>query len=110
MKKLSQSQQMAMLKALPAHRKNAVKAHCVQCSMRGQGIGDILKTIGSVLGPIISEISPSVLKKFILPFIKKKMAGKGMCGKGLRQAGNGILLSGAGLVLAGAKRGRGLKA
>lgn len=97
MKKLSPSQQMKMLKALPAHRKNAVKAHCKACQMKGQGIADILKTIGSVLGPIISEVGPTVLKSFILPFIKKKLAG------------NGLRLGGAGLRLAG-QRGKGLKA
>jgi hypothetical protein len=100
MKKLSPSQQMKMLKALPAHRKSAVKSHCQACQMQGQGIGDILKSIGSVLGPIVKEVGPTVLKQFILPFIKKKLAGK---------SGNGIRLSGAGLRLAG-QRGKGLKA
>lgn len=102
MKKLSPSQQMKMLKALPAHRRNLVKAHCRQCQMKGEGIADILKSIGSVLGPVIKEIGPVVLEKFILPFIKKKMAGNG-----LRLSGSGMC--GGSLRLAG-QRGKGLRA
>jgi hypothetical protein len=89
--RLTTPQQRALLKALPAHRKNAVKSHCQSCQMRGEGFMDIIKSIGSVLGPIAKEVGPVVLKEFILPFIKKKMDGKG-----LSPAGGGLKLSGQG--------------
>jgi hypothetical protein len=99
--RLTTSQQKALLNALPAHRKNAVKSHCQSCQMRGEGFMDILKSIGGVLGPIAKEIGPTVLKEFILPFIKKKMAGNGCCeGRGLNPAG-GMYQSGMGLNPAG---------
>ena len=89
--RLTNSQQKALLNALPAHRKNAVKSHCQSCQMQGEGIMDILKSIGGVLGPIAKEIGPTVLKEFILPFIKKKMAGDGLspAGGALKLAGQG---------------------
>lgn len=92
--RLTLAQQRKLLKALPASRINAVKKHCRACQMRGDGIGDILKSIGKVLGPVIKEIGPVVLKELILPLIKKKaglgigLAG-GHCGAGLKLAGTG---------------------
>jgi len=91
--KLTLAQQRALLRALPASRKNAVKKHCSTCEMKGEGFMDILKSIGKVLGPIAKEIGPTVLKEFILPFIKKK-------------AGMGLKVPGGSLRLAG-QRGRG---
>ena len=87
--RLTTPQQKALLNALPASRKNAVKAHCQSCQMRGEGFMDILKSIGGVLGPISKEIGPTVLKDFILPFVQKKMAGNGLspAGGGLNPAG-----------------------
>ena len=93
--RLTKAQQKSLLSALPAHRKNAVKAHCQSCQMKGEGFMDILKSIGGVLGPIAKELGPTVLKEFILPFIKKKM-------------GNGLTPAGGALRLAG-QRGRGKK-
>ncbi len=57
--------------------------------MRGDGFMDILKSVGSVLGPIARELGPTVLKEFVLPFVKKKLGGKGLSppGAGLRLAG-----------------------
>ena len=87
--RLTKSQQHALLRALPAHRKNAVKAHCRSCQMKGEGFMDILKSIGKVLGPIAKEVGPVVLKEFIIPFVKQKMAGNGLnpAGGALRLAG-----------------------
>jgi hypothetical protein len=93
--RLTTPQQKALLHALPAHRKNAVKKHCQSCQMQGEGIMDILKSIGGVLGPIAKEIGPTVLKEFILPFVKKKMAGNGH-GMGLSPAGGALKLAGQG--------------
>lgn len=70
-KKLSLPQQRALVKALPPHRISAVKKHCQSCQMKGQGIMSILKSIGSVLGPIVKEVGPTVLKELVVPFIKK---------------------------------------
>tara|TARA_R110000851_G_scaffold13069_3_gene44890 strand:+ start:2702 stop:3034 length:333 start_codon:yes stop_codon:yes gene_type:complete len=91
--RLSTPQQKALLRALPKSRKDAVKYYCQSHQMKGEGFSDILKSIGSVLGPIAKEIGPTVLKEFILPFLKKKISGNGlklsgqgcykpMCGKG----------------------------
>ena len=82
--KLSLPQQRALIRALPASRKNAVKRHCQTCSMRGDGFMDILKSVGKVLGPIVKEIGPTILKEFVVPFIKKKVSGGGV-----RLAGQG---------------------
>lgn len=101
--RLTTPQQRALLNALPAHRKNAVKAHCQSCQMRGEGFMDILKSIGGVLGPIAKEVGPVVLKEFILPFIKKKIAGNGLspAGGGLSPAGGGLNPAGGTLKLSG---------
>ena len=103
--RLSLPQQRAMIKALPAHRIMAVKNHCQSCDMKGQGIKDILKTISGVLGPIIKEVGPTVLRELIIPFIKKKIQPSG---KGIHIAGSGLSLPGMGLRLAG-QRGHGKK-
>ena len=89
--RLTLPQQRALVRALPAHRMMAVKKHCNSCQMKGQGLMDIMKSIGSVLGPIIKEVGPTVLKEFILPFIKKKMNGNGLspAGGALKLAGQG---------------------
>jgi hypothetical protein len=88
---LTKTQQKALLKALPESRKNAIKAHCRSRQMKGEGIMDILKSIGSVLGPIAKEVGPTVLKEFVLPFVKKKMAGGSLSlpGGSLKLAGQG---------------------
>ena len=89
--KLTLPQQRSMLRALPMSRKMEAKKYCKQCHMAGQGIMDIVKSIGSILGPIAKEIGPTVLKEFIIPLIKKKIDGKGigLPGGTLRLAGQG---------------------
>ena len=81
--RLTLPQQRALLRALPASRKNACKKHCHDCQMRGEGLKDILKSIGKTLGPVIKEIGPTVLKEFLLPMLKQKL------GSGLKLAGQG---------------------
>jgi hypothetical protein len=90
--KLTKAQQMKLLRALPAHRKTAVKKHCKACQMKGEGFGDILKSIASVMGPIVKEVAPSVLRDYIMPFIKKKMQGKGLRLAGQRGKGSSIIM------------------
>lgn len=89
--KLTKAQQKALLSALPSMHKMAAKQHAVALHMKGQGIMDIVKSIGSFLGPIVKEVGPTVLKEFVLPFIKKKMEGQGLSlpGRGLKLAGQG---------------------
>ena len=99
--RLTNAQQKALLNALPANRKNAVKAHCRSCQMRGEGFMDIIKSIGSVLGPIAKEIGPTVLKEFVLPFVKKKMSGNGLSPAGGAYHGMGLSPAGGALKLAG---------
>lgn len=89
--KLTKAQQKALINALPAMHKSAVKQHAIALRMKGHGIMDIIKSIGSFLGPIAKEVGPTVLKEFVLPFIKKKMDGGGLAlpGQGLKLAGQG---------------------
>jgi hypothetical protein len=77
-----------MLHALPIHRTLAVKNHCKSCSMKGEGISQILKSVGAFIGPLVKEVGPVVLKEFVLPFITKKIKKK-MEGKGISVAGGG---------------------
>tara|TARA_R110000823_G_scaffold41021_2_gene108287 strand:- start:439 stop:888 length:450 start_codon:yes stop_codon:yes gene_type:complete len=112
--KLNLKQQRALIKALPAHRINDVKKHCKSCQMKGQGIGAILKSIGSVLGPIAKEVGPTVLKELVLPFVKYKLTGSGthLAGKGTKLAGGSMPVAGRGTKLAGGSMpvaGRGLR-
>ena len=66
-KRLSQTQQRAMLKAMPETRKIALKKYCRVCQQKGQGIQEIMKKVGDFLGPIMKEVGPKVLKEFLLP-------------------------------------------
>ena len=81
--KLTISQQKALLKALPQSKKNAIRRHCQSCSMRGEGLMDILKSAKKHLGPLASIIGPVVWKHYIRPWIKKKT------GMGLKLVGQG---------------------
>ena len=83
--KLTISQQKALLKALPQSKKNTIRRHCQTCSMRGEGLMDILKSAKKHLGPLASIIGPVVWKHYIRPWIKKKT---GM-GRGLKLVGQG---------------------
>ncbi len=86
MKALTKPQQRALYAALPASRKALVKKHCKACEMKGEGIMDILKSIGKALGPVARELGPVILKELILPMLKQKA---GIKGKGLKLAGAG---------------------
>ena len=89
--KLTKAQQKALLNALPSQHKSAVKKHALALHMKGHGIMDILKSVGAYLAPIVKEVGPTVLKEFVLPFLKKKMEGNGLnpAGQGLKLAGQG---------------------
>ena len=102
-KKITVPQQRALIKSLPTSSITSVKKHCKDCEMKGQGIGDILRSIKNFLGPIFKEVGPTVLKELVVPFIKKKMDGKGtsLAGKGTSLAGRGTSLAGGTLKLAG---------
>ena len=104
-KRLSQIQQRAILNAMSAPRKMAVKKYCRQCQQHGDGVKDILKKVGAFLGPIAKDVGPKVLKEFIIPLLLKK--AKEHYGVGLGLAGNGLHTAGGGLGLAGGY-GRGL--
>ena len=82
--KLTIAQQRALLRALPMSRRNAVKRHCRACQMKGQGIKEILKSIGAKLGPIAKEFGPTVLKELVIPFLLKQAGG------GLTPAGGAL--------------------
>lgn len=95
---LTLPQQRMLLSSITPAKKKAVKQYCRTCNMRGDGIMDILKSIGKVLGPIAKEVGPIALKEFILPFLKQKMEGKGIspAGGSLKLAGQGRLVKGSG--------------
>jgi len=59
--------------------------------MAGSGVSDILSSMMSILGPVIKEVGPVVLKDFIMPWLAKKASGGGLNlpGGGLRLAGQG---------------------
>ena len=99
---LTKKEQKAILKGIPAAQKKAVREHVRNLHQSGSGVMDILKSVSNFLGPIISQVGPTVLKEFIIPFIKK-MSGNGTelpgtsgqgicdssCGSGLKLAGQG---------------------
>jgi len=76
--KLTVSQQRSLYRALPASRKLAVKKHCQQCQMRGEGIMSILKSVGKALGSVGKELGPTVIKEIIAPMVLKKYGGSGL--------------------------------
>lgn len=99
-KRLTINEQLKLLNALPAHRKNLIRKECQKCDMQGQGIGSILVSAAKLLGPIAKEIGKAALKKFILPWVK----GKIHKATAPKQKGSGLRLSGqqgSGLKLAG---------
>ncbi len=109
-KRLSVREQRILLGALPKHRINAAHKHCIACAQRGDGLKDIMKSVGKVLGGVAKDLGPTVLKKFVLPFVKKHvLGGSGHGGSGLKLAGEGLKLAGeghcgSGLKLAGSGR------
>ena len=72
------AQQRKIYKALPAAKRSAVTTKCRTCAQRGDGFMSILKSIGSVLGPIAKEIGPVLLKDVIIPMVGKKIQGNGL--------------------------------
>ena len=86
-KRFTKAEQLALLRALPPTRKNAMKTHVRTKQMSGAGISDILKGLKSILGPLIKEIGPIALKEFIIPMLHKKLAGNGLelAGRGMRK-------------------------
>jgi len=91
--KLTKDQQRALLIALPASRKHAIKKHCHDCQMRGAGMSEILTSVTAYLGPIAKKVGPVVLKDFILPYVLQKIEKRlesfieKQSGEGLRLAG-----------------------
>ena len=110
--KLSLTEQRKLIRALPQHRISACRHHCQMKEQSGAGIMDILKSIGSVLGPIAKEVGPTVLRELILPMLHKKLSGNGLHlpGKGLKLPGKGVVKkkpkkkAGSGLKLAGKRK------
>lgn len=88
----------AQQKQLLVPHKSMIKKHSLNLAMKGHGIMDIVKQVSSFLSPIIQKVGPTVLKEFILPFLKKKMEGQGliMAGQGLLPSGDGLKLAGQG--------------
>lgn len=96
--KLTKAQQKALLNALPASEKVKLKKHVKDLHMKGTGLMDIVRSVGSFLSPIVQQVGPTVLKNFILPFISKQLGGSGLnpAGGSLNPAGGGLKLAGQG--------------
>lgn len=99
---LTKKEQKAILKCIPAAQKKAVREHVRKLHQSGSGVMDILKSVSNFLGPIISQVGPTVLKEFIIPFIKKMSGGgtelAGSSGQGIcdSSCGSGLKLAGQG--------------
>ena len=82
MKRLSLSEQRRLIGTMPVKHRMALQKHCTACEMQGQGLGDILKSIGQfgkkaghLLAPILKEVGPTVLKELVIPMLKAKYSG-----------------------------------
>ena len=82
---LTTLQKRAILQKLSPAKKKYVRKLCSSCSMRGDGISSILTKVKQYLGPIARQVGPTILKDFIIPYMKKKAFG----GNGLKLAGRG---------------------
>jgi hypothetical protein len=69
--------------------------------MRGEGIKEIMKKIGTVLGPIAKEVGSKVLKEIIIPLIIKEGKKRTGLSEGSGSEGSGLGVAGGALKLAG---------
>lgn len=91
--KLTLPQQRQLYRALPSSRKLAVKRTCKECSMRGDGILDIIKKVGKALGAVGKELGPTVLKEIVVPLVLKKYGGSGLTLPGRGAAKKSVVAS-----------------
>ena len=86
MKKVRQTkaQKLARLRALPFSKKQGCRMICHKGRMSGRGVKEIMQSVGRYLGPIAKEVGPVVLKEWLIPYLKSKIAGNG-----LKLAGSG---------------------
>ena len=98
--KLSKEQKRALLNALPASRKEAIKKHCQSCQMRGEGMSEIISSVTAYIGPLAKKAGPIVVREFIIPYVLQKIERR------LEKFINNQNQNGSGLRLAG-QRGRG---
>jgi hypothetical protein len=94
MAKLTIPQQRALYKALSTTNKKKISDYCKKCEQSGEGVKEILKKIKGVLGPLLKEYGPKVLKEIIMPLLMKKT--KEYVGLGLSVAGGSLKLAGQG--------------
>jgi hypothetical protein len=113
--RLTKQQQRAVMNSLPRKHKAFLHQYCQESQMGGDGIGNILKSIGSFgssvvkkmtpaakaivkeLRPVLKEVGPVVLKEVVVPLLKARFSGGGMkiyAGSGLSPAGGGLRLAG----------------
>ena len=100
---LTKAEQMKILKALSTPRKKQLKQHARKMQMQGAGFMDIVKSIGSFLGPVAKTVGPEVLKQFVFPWLKKQ------AGLGLTPSGMGLKIAGTGKRTKRGIRGKGVK-
>ena len=94
--RLNKKQKMALLDNLSVAKLRSVKKCCGECAMKGDGIGDILKSVMKVLGPVSRTVGPLVLKKWLIPFLEKQAKGSGLALSGGSKCGGALKLSGQG--------------
>ena len=105
MQSLSKQEQIKLISAIPESRLIAASEYFNTGGggKRGGDVGsDILGFFKNTLGPIITEIAPTVFHEILLPLIKGKIGlGKGRKTGGSKSKGCGLSLAGNGLKFAG---------
>jgi hypothetical protein len=83
---LSLAERRKLAKSLSAAHKAQIKRHACACQMKGDGLLDIVKSVGKSLGSIGKAIGPTVLKELVIPLVRQKA---GIKGRGIALAGGG---------------------
>jgi hypothetical protein len=94
--KMNIAQQKAVLRLMSPTQKKKLKTHCQKCDMAGQGLASMLASAAKFIMPALKEIGLPVFKSLVLPWLSKKMSGKGHCGSGMH-VGRGLNLPGSGM-------------
>jgi hypothetical protein len=105
---LSLAERRKLAKSLSAAHKAQIKRHACACQMKGDGLLDIVKSVGKSLGSVGKAIGPTVLKELVIPLVRQK-AGIVPSGRGRRPVkGRGIALAGGGRKAKKKQKGKGV--
>ena len=104
MQSLSKADQIKLIAEIPESKLIAASEYFnTRGGKRGGDVGsDILGFFKNTLGPIVTQIAPTLFHEILLPLIKGKIGlGKGRKTGGSKSKGCGLSLAGNGLKLAG---------